>query len=268
MDYSKSAFLIIGFVISVSCNSEKGKEVERCHPIKLKTYKAKTCSIFFDDGSLKEVDTWYLDSAGKPQAHGTAKWWHKNGQLKGVHKAKFGCPYDTSKGFFPDGSLESIIPYKNCEEHGIQKIYYENGQIKRLTPMKNGEQFGHVKMWHPNGQLSFHHIYDEHGNFVDKGFMWYEDGTLRAESVYKEDEWWEKRYYQNKQLKSEVYYENDLLVNAKYYDRKGYPMSEIKNGDGIHCYFNEEANKYSLRFYRGGKMVDQMFHSSCEPPEF
>ena len=265
MEYIKYFFVISIFSCFLFCDSQVKADTFKCHPVQIGHYEGKSCTLYSDGGRIIRTQQFYLDSAGETQSHGTTKSWHENGKIKSYIKSNFGCPYDTSKGFFPDGSLETITQYKNCEEHGIEKVYYENGQIKHLAYWENGETVGDVKAWYPNGQLKSHHKYEKTYTPDGKQMQWYEDGTIQVEAYWKSGvHQGKKEYWENGQVAIIEKREQGKLIKGKSFNKNGKQIAEVENGSGIMCYYNEEEGEYAIRYYEGGDKIDFRLDKKCK----
>ena len=129
---------------------------------------------------------------------------------------------DADKTFYPNGQLQSEMPYKDFKPHGIYKYYYQNGDLKEETTYKNGKKKGVDRWFYPNG--NFYHERYYKNNLLDGPYkIHYETGQL------KQLEFWVngKRqgeafvYSKNGQIRKKIIYKNGEKQIAYYYDDTG-----------------------------------------------
>ncbi len=60
---------------------------------------------------------------------------------------------DTTKTFYANGNIESVIPLDNGIREGKAKFYYENGNLKEERTFFAGKVEGEVKRYYENGKL-------------------------------------------------------------------------------------------------------------------
>lgn len=60
---------------------------------------------------------------------------------------------DTSKSYYPNGTLKSAIPYLNGVREGVAVFYFESGAKKEERTYLNDKVEGLVKLFYPNGNL-------------------------------------------------------------------------------------------------------------------
>ena len=59
----------------------------------------------------------------------------------------------TIKKYYPDGSLESIVSYKDCRPNGANEKWYPNGVKEYESYYKDGLPVGTWHYWEMNGHL-------------------------------------------------------------------------------------------------------------------
>jgi len=115
-------------------------------------------------------------------------WLPKDGKKTKGRKEKVVNGID--KKYMRDGSLHSIINYKDGVRHGISKSYYKSGKLQLVIPYDMGEKEGVLKMY-------------------------FENGKLRRETEYKKGQknGSRKSYFTTGVLSSEISYKNDMPAN-------------------------------------------------------
>ncbi len=157
------------------------------------------------------------------------------------------------KEYYKDGQLKKEGFYKNDKKIGVWKDYYENGQVEYVNNYSNagkrlgtGESYSEkgilisetkqpqngmllVKKYYDSGKfLAVYNIVPQQNNerFVKSGNYkeYYEDGTLKVESIYKNNElsgvW--KQFFETGEIEWEVEYVNDF--------KQGFYKQYYKNG--------------------------------------
>jgi len=60
---------------------------------------------------------------------------------------------DTTRAFYANGNIESVIPLYNGSREGSAKFYFENGNLKEERTFLAGKVEGEVKRYYENGKL-------------------------------------------------------------------------------------------------------------------
>jgi len=109
---------------------------------------------------------------------------------------------DTTKTFYPNGSIESTIPMDNGIREGIAKFYYENGNLKEERKFLAGKVEGEVKRYYENGKTKeifsiskgkrdgATTTFDSLGNYISD--IYYAEGKVQKEEMGDEDNLAEK----------------------------------------------------------------------------
>lgn len=166
----------------------------------------------YDPDNGKKTDYYYGDVV---KAEYTLLNGKINGQLKEYHY---------------NGKLKKIGNYLNGKENGQFKEYDEDGNLIVEYSMTNGELNGTIKEYYPNGKLKTSGNYlkgQEHGNFIEYD----EYGVKQAEYVMANG-------MKNGVLK--IYKDGKIDVSTTYKD-------DIKNGQHIEYYYNDETGKLQLK---------------------
>ncbi|MFA6597572.1 MAG: TonB family protein [Ignavibacteriaceae bacterium] len=109
---------------------------------------------------------------------------------------------DTTKTFYPNGNIESVIPLDNGLREGVAKFYYENGNLKEERTFLAGKVEGEVKRFYENGKTKeiFSIIkgkrdgatttFDSLGNYLSD--VYYAEGKIQKEETGSEENLVEK----------------------------------------------------------------------------
>lgn len=166
----------------------------------------------YDPDNGKKTDTYY-DGTTK------AEYTLVNGKLNG-----------NLKTYYENGNLKKTGNYINGVESGLFKEYDEDGNLEVEYSMSNGEFNGSLKTFYSNGKLKKSGYYlkgKEHGNFIEYD----ENGNKEAEYVMANG-------MKNGVLK--IYEDGKLDVITTFKD-------DIRNGQRIEYYYNEETGKLQLK---------------------
>ena len=88
-----------------------------------------------------------------------------------------------SKGWFPNGQMKSIHPWKDGEKNGLYNAWYENGQKGTEMTWKDGKQVGLWTTWYENGQKKGEGNYKD-GELDGLHTWWYRTGQKKYEGTY------------------------------------------------------------------------------------
>ena len=166
----------------------------------------------YDPDNGKKTDYYYGDVVKAEYTLSNGK---INGQLKVYHY---------------NSKLKKIGNYLNGVENGLFKEYDEYGNLEAEYSMSNGELNGVFKTYYSNGKLKISGNYlkgQKHGNFIEYD----EYGAKEAEYVMVNG-------MKNGVLK--IYKDGKIDVSTTYKD-------DIKNGQHIEYYYNDETGKLQLK---------------------
>lgn len=164
----------------------------------------------------------------------------------------------------PDSASYYGKTYKNKENLWVALDFYKSGQLQMRgsykTPQKE-ERHGLFEYFYENGQLK------SRGNTTDGNkeggwTVWFEDGQIREEIVFKTD----KRngelytYWRNGQMKRRDIFTNDEFVRGEVWDSLGtkdayYPymqMPKFKGGDERLFRYLATKTKYPPKARKNG----------------
>jgi antitoxin component YwqK of YwqJK toxin-antitoxin module len=102
------------------------------------------------------------------------------GELKEEIPWVDGEVHGMKKKYFPDGTVRTMVSYKNDKVHGPTYVYDEEGNLLRKTNYVNGERHGNRTDYWPNGN-PLRVIRYEHGEIEGTVKEFYEGGTLKKE---------------------------------------------------------------------------------------
>ncbi len=107
------------------------------------------------------------------------------------------------KRYRDDGSLLSIVSYKDSLKNGLAWNYYKNGKVRAEFHYKDGIKNGKETIYYENGNVYRITQYIE-GVKQGKRNLFYEDGPLCAELTYIDNEVMPglKEYYKTGKLKT------------------------------------------------------------------
>jgi antitoxin component YwqK of YwqJK toxin-antitoxin module len=117
---------------------------------------------------------------------------------------------------------------------GWTKWMYGNGQIQFLTLRKDGKKDGLQMGWHENGQKKGERTYKD-GQKHGLETLWHENGQKRREGTYEEGKLW--------------------TVVAWKPNGEKCPVTNVKDGNGVWVYYNEDGTEKERKTYREGKRV-------------
>lgn len=223
-----------------------------------------------------------FDASGKKI--GTWKYYHFNGQPRGLEEYKDGKQngkavfyYDDGSvsyestflndklngkltSYFRNGAVNVAVEFVNGEMNGIRTEYYESSQLKSKETYVNGLLEGNTKTFYKSGAVEVDLNYTKgkrNGSFK----AYHENGKISVEGNYKENEFdgLVTRYYENGQVKSKEIYSNGKL-NGLYEEfhlnGKPFVSYQNKNGkaEGEAVYLDDDGIKFSTLTFGNGKI--------------
>jgi len=169
-------------------------------------------SGIYDPDNGKKTDTYY---DGTTHAEYTLV----NGKVSGIFKV-----------YYENGTLKKTGNFINGIENGLFKEYDEDGNIEAEYTMSNGELNGSLKIFYSNGKLKKSGYFlkgKEHGHFIEYD----EYGNKEAEYVMANG---------MKRGVLKLYKDGKIDVSTTFKD-------DIKNGQHIEYYYNNETGKLMLK---------------------
>ncbi len=127
--------------------------------------------------------------------------------------------------YFPDGSLESEVRYKDGKVNGKARYYYSTGSLRREIVWKDDKKHGPSVSYYKNGNVEDSSVYqngEQHGPYISR----HANGALRAEGYLLNDKktgiW--KYYGEAGALETERFFLEDYVNGpAKHYHANGKP---------------------------------------------
>lgn len=117
-------------------------------------YHGKDDSNSSKDSSYALSYTLTIYKSGKPNGIVREYYlWPVREKLKWEALYHNGEIIDTSKEYYPNGQLESVLPYKNGKKNGKSVSYWENGNIEIENYYRNGMEDGIEKTYNDEGKL-------------------------------------------------------------------------------------------------------------------
>ena len=133
-----------------------------------------------------------------------------------------GCGRETVKTYSENGSLSTVLTFKNDKLDGLAKNYYDNGQLVSELYYKDDKLDGIAKTYWGNGQLNDEGYYEE-GKKEGLWKFYDETGKLGSVGYYEEGKtegFWKE--YDETGLRICGSFKNDIKVGFwKLYDRNG-----------------------------------------------
>jgi antitoxin component YwqK of YwqJK toxin-antitoxin module len=205
-------------------------------------------TYWYENGQkLEEVN--YED--GKP--NGLITRWYEKGQKKEEGNLKDG-KYDGLRTWWYENGQKK--EERNLKDR-VSTDWYENGQKQRERSFKDGKLIS-TFVWKPNGENCPVTQIDEDGNGV---VVWYNDDGKKKEKINfkngKEDGLQES-WYANGQKGQESSYKDGKLMSVVAWKPNGEkcPVTNMKHGNGIVIWYNEDGKGRSRATFRGGEAVD------------
>ena len=164
---------------------------------------------------------------------------------------KKGVLNGNSIGYYEEGNIQSIFPYKNNLIEGLVIRYYENGNIKEEVNYKNDKMNGEAKSYDENGKLNGRTIFKDDikleedvykeneilKNTFKNGELVKQDictlnGTLKERRILNGDEMEYSTFYPNGNVKQKILAKDKTIIKEQIYARNGNIMSNSFFSDG------------------------------------
>jgi len=164
---------------------------------------------------------------------------------------KKGVLNGNSIGYYEEGNIQSIFPYKNNLIEGLVIRYYENGNIKEEVNYKNNKMNGEAKSYDENGKLNGRTIFKDDikleedvykeneilKNTYKNGELVKQDictlnGTLKERRILNGDEMEYSTFYPNGNIKQKILAKDKTIIKEQIYARNGNIMSNSFFSDG------------------------------------
>ena len=214
-----------------------------------KIIKSTLVKAMKDNASFSPVTDIYYKLE---DSHTLRKVDYENGLLKTYFiYNKDGIPDGESVEYYEEGSIESIVHFRNNIVEGLTITYYENGNIDEEVNYKNDKMNGEAKSYDENGKLNGRTIFKDDikleeevhkeneilKNTFKNGELVKQDicelnGTLRERRILNGDEMEYSTFYPNGNVKQKILTKDKIIIKEQIYARSGNIMSNSFFSDG------------------------------------
>ena len=258
-----------------------------------KIIKSTLVKAMKDNASFSPVTDIYYKLE---DSHTLRKVDYENGLLKTYFiYNKDGIPDGESVEYYEEGSIESIVHFRNNIVEGLTITYYENGNIDEEVNYKNDKMNGEAKSYDENGKLNGRTIFKDDIRLEDDVYKENEilkntfkngelvkqdicelNGTLRERRILNGDEMEYSTFYPNGNVKQKILTKDKIIIKEQIYARSGNIMSNSFFSDGkpVIEYFeyypdgklfrkistiNKMLNGDSIEYYPSGNIKEKFF---------
>jgi len=208
---------------------------------------------------------------------------------------KDGIPDGESVEYYEEGSIESIVHFRNNIVEGLTITYYENGNIDEEVNYKNNKMNGEAKSYDENGKLNGRTIFKDDikleeevhkeneilKNTFKNGELVKQDictlnGTLKERRILNGDEMEYSTFYPNGNVKQKILAKDKIIIKEQIYARSGNIMynSFFSDGKPVTEYFeyypdgklfrkivsvDGKLNGDSIEYYPSGNIKEKIF---------
>lgn len=163
--------------------------------------------------------------------------------------AEYKAPYKNGKingivmQYYPDGKIQSEIPFIDGNRDGIEKKYYYNGQLEYKKEFKTNNLIGEYFEYHPNGQIAFNG-FCVNGFFEGPFKQFYSNGKLEKELNYEKNKLNGilKKFDSDGKIHYEYIYKDGEIIAYKFYNKNSQIIKEAKKQKGEFFYEGHAAN--------------------------
>lgn len=227
---------------------------------------------YFESGSLKSEIEFNKGIQGN-----LSKTYYESGKLRSELLDGKTAKNKVVKEYYENGSLKRETYYNNKKLDGVAIWYYENGNIQESITLKNDKTIGCYKTFYINGKLEKELNYAdgnflfgdlsidkrnnkmiiEHNLPKDRKIL-YINNSNEPQCIGKMDGI-QKWYYENGTLKSESTYKNDKIdgVYKEFYDNK-----QLKS---VEFYINGIQSGKAEKYYKNGKLKQEADYKDDYP---
>ena len=214
-----------------------------------KIIKSTLVKAMKDNASFSPVTDIYYKLE---DSHTLRKVDYENGLLKTYFiYNKDGIPDGESVEYYEEGSIESIVHFRNNIVEGLTITYYENGNIDEEVNYKNNKMNGEAKSYDENGKLNGRTIFKDNikleedvykeneilKNTFKNGELVKQDictlnGTLKERRILNGNEMEYSTFYPNGNVKQKILTKDKIIIKEQIYARNGNIMSNSFFSDG------------------------------------
>jgi len=258
-----------------------------------KIIKSTLVKAMKDNASFSPVTDIYYKLE---DSHTLRKVDYENGLLKTYFiYNKDGIPDGESVEYYEEGSIESIVHFRNNIVEGLTITYYENGNIDEEVNYKNNKMNGEAKSYDENGKLNGRTIFKDDikleeevhkeneilKNTFKNGELVKQDictlnGTLKERRILNGDEMEYSTFYPNGNVKQKILAKDKIIIKEQIYARSGNIMynSFFSDGKPVTEYFeyypdgklfrkivsvDGKLNGDSIEYYPSGNIKEKIF---------
>ena len=258
-----------------------------------KIIKSTLVKAMKDNASFSPVTDIYYKLE---DSHTLRKVDYENGLLKTYFiYNKDGIPDGESVEYYEEGSIESIVHFRNNIVEGLTITYYENGNIDEGVNYKNNKMNGEAKSYDENGKLNGRTIFKDNikleedvykeneilKNTFKNGELVKQDictlnGTLKERRILNGDEMEYSTFYPNGNVKQKILAKDKIIIKEQIYARSGNIMynSFFSDGKPVTEYFeyypdgklfrkivsvDGKLNGDSIEYYPSGNIKEKIF---------
>lgn len=148
----------------------------------------------------------------------------------------------TVKYFHPDGSLQSLAPYKNGKRNGLYIKYHPNGEKEEECIFTDNKITGKLKRFYSNGKLKFTGEY-KNGELEGIASSYYETGEKQMVANYKQGKYDGEVtvWYKSGNLMAQGEFSNGVIQMEDFI-----PIWQSENGKRLFEVINSEKEKKLL----------------------
>lgn len=162
---------------------------------------------------------------------------YENGDIKEECQFKNGQKNGICRGYFPDGSLEYIVKFKNDTLNGESLFFHKNGYLHWKVNFDMGVKNGNIKYYDERGKV-FQESNFENNQLHGISLNYYPSGKLKSKMTYMngmlDGDFFS--YYEEGRVSAEAFYEDDQLIDFVSYNSEGdvtdhmikYEIEEVK----------------------------------------
>ena len=169
------------------------------------------------------------------------------------------------KNYYPNGGLESEIPYKQGQLHGTAVWYYPHGKKSLEITYKNGRKEGEMKRFFRNGTIETIENY-KNDSLDGISLKYGENGVLLSEISYKngKKDGIFKQYFSDGSLFITGKYTDDQYDGKwEYFDQEGFTVGEgnFIKGVGVLVGYDNSGNITKKVHYQNSILSKEEMYS-------
>ena len=174
------------------------------------------------------------------------------------------CDDGSTKSYWDDGTLKSVLRYENGKLNGECLWYYANGKPMMQACYKANAKDGRFMRWHENGNLMEDCYYKD--NELDSVYRSYSlKGILASEEHYSngklDGEF--KKWYDNGQVFQDGQYADDMMDGSWlifYSDGVLAAQAQFDKGSGTQTCYEQSGYKCMVTNYKDNLKHGREYH--------